>query len=211
MTEALNPFDGDLLRRILAGDEAAFTLLYRRHSGGIYRFALHMSGNSGTAEEVTQEVFMALIREPQRYDPDKGSLPGFLYGIARHHLLRGFERERRFVPLDDADGNGTLPPGAVSRRVVRADSFDSLVRMENIERVRQAVLTLPESYREVVVLCDLQEMSYVEAAAALGCAVGTVRSRLHRGRALLLEKFRSVPESQAPPARAGRTQRASGR
>jgi RNA polymerase sigma-70 factor (ECF subfamily) len=210
MTEARNP-DGDLLRRISAGDEAAFTLLYRRHSGGIYRFALHMSGNPGTAEEVTQEVFMALIREPQRFDPAKGSLPAFLYGIARHHLLRGFERERRFVPLGDAEGNGTLPEGAISRRVMRADSFDSLVRMENIERVRHAVLALPAGYREVVVLCDLQEMSYVEAAAALDCAVGTVRSRLHRGRALLLEKFRTVRETEAPPVRARRTQRASGR
>jgi RNA polymerase sigma-70 factor (ECF subfamily) len=204
MTEARNPGDGDLPRRIFAGDEAAFTVLYRRHSGGIYRFALHMSGNPGTAEEVTQEVFMALVREPQRYDPGRGSLPAFLYGIARHHLLRGLERERRFVPLGDAEGDGILPAGAISRRVVRADSFDSLARMEKIERVRQAVLALPAGYREVVVLCDLQEMSYVEAAAALGCAVGTVRSRLHRGRALLLEKFRSVPETEASPARAWR-------
>ena len=64
------------------------------------------------------------------------------------------------------------------------------VRNETIGRVRQAVLSLPANYREVVVLCDLQEMSYEEAAAALRCAIGTVRSRLHRGRSLLMEKLR---------------------
>ena len=71
-------------------------------------------------------------------------------------------------------------------------SLSDLLRSEMIESVRQAVLALPSHYREVVVLCDLHEMSYLEAAAALSCAVGTVRSRLHRARSLLIERLRAT-------------------
>jgi RNA polymerase sigma-70 factor (ECF subfamily) len=76
------------------------------------------------------------------------------------------------------------------------------VRRERIDRVRDAVLSLPAHYREAVVLCDLQRLSYQEAAEALECAVGTVRSRLHRGRALLIGKLRAVVEPEAALHRA---------
>jgi RNA polymerase sigma-70 factor (ECF subfamily) len=69
-------------------------------------------------------------------------------------------------------------------------ALDDLTRAETIETVRRAVLSLPPKYREVVVLCELQDVSYVETAEILGCAIGTVRSRLHRARALLLSKLR---------------------
>jgi RNA polymerase sigma factor (sigma-70 family) len=84
--------DGLLLRRMLAGDEEAFTLLYRRRHPAIYRFALHMSGNVALAEDVTQEVFMTLIRDAKRFDPARGTLGGFLFGIARNHLRRRWEQ-----------------------------------------------------------------------------------------------------------------------
>ena len=74
--------------------------------------------------------------------------------------------------------------------------LDDLSRTETVESVRRAVLSLPERYREVVVLCDLQEMNYVETAEVLGCAIGTVRSRLHRARGLLIEKLRPAREEQ---------------
>jgi RNA polymerase sigma-70 factor (ECF subfamily) len=75
------------------------------------------------------------------------------------------------------------------------DPLDELARNETIATVRQAVLALPSHYREVVVLCDLHEMSYAEAAEVLRCAVGTVRSRLHRARALLIQKLRATNEA----------------
>src|ERR1700689_3805998 len=96
--------EGMLLRRMVAGDEAAFTLLYRRKHPAIFRFALHMSGNVALAEDVTQEVFMTLIRDAKRFDPARGTLGGFLFGIARNHLRRRWEQERHSLPLpDDAD------------------------------------------------------------------------------------------------------------
>ena len=93
--------DGLLLRRMIAGDEDAFTLLYHRKHPAIYRFALHMSGNCAVAEDVTQEVFMTLIRDAKRFDPARGTLGGFLFGIARNHLRRRWELERNSVPLPE--------------------------------------------------------------------------------------------------------------
>src|ERR671913_1829458 len=98
------PSDDELLRLSIAGDENAFVTLYRRRQGGIYRFALQMSGSEAVAEDVTQEVFMVLMRDGRNFDPTRGSLPAYLYGIARNHVLRVFDRERAFVPIgDDSD------------------------------------------------------------------------------------------------------------
>src|SRR5437764_11564429 len=97
--------DADLLKRALGGDEEAFTTLYRRRQGMVYRFALQMSGRRSLAEEVTQEVFLAMIREAGRFDPQRGSLIGYLYGIARNHVLRCLERDRLYVPMGDEPDN----------------------------------------------------------------------------------------------------------
>jgi RNA polymerase sigma-70 factor (ECF subfamily) len=215
MTGAAELTDDGLLRRVMAGDEDAFSLLYKRRHPSLYRFALHMSGNASVAEDVTQEVFMALIRDPKRFDPMRGTLAAFLFGVARNHLRKRWEQDRRLVSLvGDADelgplasnngngnGNGARIHGIHDSRNgngngnghdVIPTTRDEFASIENVSRVRQAVGTLPENYREVVVLCELEEMSYEEAAAALGCPVGTVRSRLHRGRAILLEKLRET-------------------
>jgi RNA polymerase sigma-70 factor, ECF subfamily len=189
MAEMTKLTDDDLLRQMLEGDEEAFAALYRRRQGGVYRFALQMTGNTGTAEEVTQEVFMTLIREAKQFDPAKGSLKAFLYGIGRNYALRYLERERPYVSLAENLGDGF---DAAWEPATQGDLLAELTQTEAIERVRQAVLALPPNYREVVVLCDLHEMGYTEAAAVMGCAVGTVRSRLHRARALLLVKLKSA-------------------
>ncbi len=187
MKRSIEPTDEGLLAQIIGGSEDAFVQLYRRKQAGIYRFALHMSGNPAIAEDVTQEVFMAIIRDAGRFDPARGSVGGFLFGIARNHLRKRWEQEQRFVGFDgepddlamsSSNGNGAGRRGD--------DRYDD----EAMQRLKRAVATLPENYREALVLCDLQEMSYEEAAAALECPVGTVRSRLHRARALLTDKLR---------------------
>ena len=192
--------DVELLRLMLAGDEEAFTALYRRRQGGVYRFALQMSGSEAIAEDVVQETFMALMRDGGNFDATRGSVAAYLYGIARNHVLRAFDRERALVRFDDeAEEGGDAPH---ENLVARPDPLGDLTRAESVEKLRQAVLALPSHYREVVVLCELHEMSYQEAADALGCAVGTVRSRLHRARAMLAEKLRARGET-LPAARGG--------
>jgi len=119
---------------------------------------------------------------------------------ARNHVLRRLRRERFYVSMEEDSENDTATQ--VSR--TSENPLEELSRTETIESVRKAVLALPERYREVVVLCDLQEMSYVEAAEILGCAVGTVRSRLHRARALLIEKMRPAQEEEAVDVKSAR-------
>jgi RNA polymerase sigma-70 factor (ECF subfamily) len=179
--------DEQLLRMMQLGDEDAFTMLYRRRQGGIYRFVLEMSGSASLAEDVTQEVFMALIRDSRGYDPSRGSLGAYLLGMARHHALRLIKRDRTYVSIsptrDGSWDSGDLAP------LSPENPHSEMSRRESIHWVQQAILSLPEHYREAVVVCDLNEMSYEDAASVLGCSVGTVRSRLHRGRALLSQKL----------------------
>ena len=191
--------DEELLRLSLSGDEAAFAALYGRREAGLYRFALQMCGSDSVAEDVTQEVFMALIRESTGFDESRGTLSSYLYGVARNQVLRRLERERHFVALnDDAEGSDAAP--ATEPACARPDPLAEMARTETIESVRQAVLALPAHYREVVVLCELHEMSYAEASSVLGCAVGTVRSRLHRARGLLVERLGELhAESKGEP------------
>src|SRR5437667_2909025 len=106
--------DDELLIRIQSGDEQAFIALYHRRQAALYRFALHMSGSMPVAEDVTQEVFLVLVREDCGFDPDRGTLSGYLFGIARKLVLRHLERQRLDVALDaDADESG-LPQLAVT-------------------------------------------------------------------------------------------------
>jgi RNA polymerase sigma-70 factor, ECF subfamily len=180
--------DETLLQRARTGDEEAFTRLYQRLRGVVYRFARQMSGSSSLAEDVTQEVFLILLRKAALFDPQRGALSTYLIRIARNEILRRLGRDQAYVFLDDeAQEEGASPD---EKLIVRSNPLGNLVRSEEIEAVRQAVLGLPLHYREVVVLCELEELSYTEAAALLGCAIGTVRSRLHRARALLKQRLR---------------------
>jgi|ERR1700722_5124269 RNA polymerase sigma-70 factor, ECF subfamily len=186
MLESPSRSDGDLLRLLSGGDEKAFIEFYRKHQGAVYRFALQMSGKTEIAEEVTQDVFVVVMNLGARYDSERGSVAAFLYGIARNFVLRALERERPYITvLDDPSGD------YADRAVAEQDIFGDLAQNERVETLRKAVLALPPAYREVVVLCDLHERDYAEAATVLGCAIGTVRSRLHRARALLTEKMRA--------------------
>ena len=180
--------ESDLLQMAKEGDEEAFTLLYHRFQGPVYRYALQMSGSAELAEEVTQEVFMAVIKGKTRFNPGAGTLGGYLVGIARNHLLRGREKNAIWVSIDQEDDEAR-----VNHRDPLVSSQDFLADLTNaqaIEFLQKGILGLPVHYREVVILCDLEELSYAEAAAAIGCAVGTVRSRLHRAHAMLVKRLR---------------------
>jgi RNA polymerase sigma-70 factor (ECF subfamily) len=180
---------------MMAGDQVAFETLYERRQAGIYRFAMRMSGSEAIAEDVTHDVFLALIRDGAQFHPERGSVAAYLYGMARHRVLRRLERDRSFVSIPPAD-EGDEGSGIDDRLVTREDPLAQLTRGEVIEAVRQAILALPPHYREVIVLCELQEMTYEQAAQVIDCAIGTVRSRLHRARALLVDRLRSLGEPE---------------
>src|SRR5215471_11162565 len=195
MAEQAEPRDVELLRRLAAGDEDAFLVFYRRHQGGLYRFALHMTGRPETAADVVQETFMTLMRAAGKFDAERGAPAAFLYGIARNHVRRAQAKDARYnaLPEDGAGGNGANRNGPASRMEAASAGelvFEGLARAEAVQWLRQAVGRLPQHYRGVVTLCDLEGRSYGEAAALLECPVGTVRSRLNRARDILLEKLR---------------------
>ncbi len=168
--------EAKLLKRLQAGDERAFETLYERHMPPVYRYALRMTGSPADADDVVQELFLALIRDARGYDPARGELRSYLYGMARRLILRRLPAE----PATEED---------VPEPAVEDDPFERLDLEQRLGLVRMAIASLPASYREVVALCDLEELSYEDAATTLGCAVGTVRSRLHRARAMLLDRM----------------------
>ena len=170
----------DLIARIAAGDREAFGELYRRCRPDIYRYAAHMSGSPAQAEDVVQDVFMAVIRDAARYRPGRSGVLPWLLGIAHNHVRR-WRHRRTFVPLPIDESNGRR----LAVDAVTTDPIGNLTRERHEAELTRALLALPARYREVIVLCDLQELSYEAAASALGCAIGTIRSRLHRGRARL--------------------------
>jgi len=192
MPDSPSHSDDDLLRLISAGNEKAFLAFYRKHQAAIFRFALHMSGKPEVAEEVTQDVFVVVMGAAKQFDPARGTASGYLYGIARNVVRRCLERERPYLAVLDDPDNEYLARLADDR-----DIAIELAQSERVESLRKAVLALPPAYREVVVLCDLHELDYADAAVVLGCAIGTIRSRLHRARALLMEKMRAAERCTA--------------
>jgi RNA polymerase sigma-70 factor, ECF subfamily len=180
--------DEDLVQRTAAGDREAFAALYRRRRPDVFRFALHMTADSSVAEDVVQDAFMAVMQDAGRFEAGRAAVVAWLCGIARNQLRQRLARDRRLEPLGhDEEWTDWAAAGP--------QILTDLLRVERVEALRRAVLSLPLRYREAVVLCDLQELSYADAAVALSCAVGTVRSRLHRGRALLASKLSGGPHA----------------
>lgn len=169
--------DADLLKLAAKGNEPAFVSLYQRHQGPLFRFTLHMSGQVETAEEIVQEIFLSLLTDSRNFVPGKGTLQGYLIGIARNMLRTRLRQNQRFV----SDASEPVSP--------HSELFDALSKQQDLQDLRSAILSLPPNYREVVVLCDIEGLDYSQTASHLACPVGTVRSRLHRARAVLSVKM----------------------
>jgi RNA polymerase sigma-70 factor (ECF subfamily) len=168
--------DATLLGRAGQGDESAFLLLYERHRTPVFRFACRMLGSAGQAEDVTQECFLAILRRPEGYQPDRASLRTYLCAIARNLALKQLKRQGQETATDDPP-----EPSAQGER----DPLRRVIEEEAAEAVRHAVGALPPLQREVVVLFEYEDMTLAETAAVCGIDVGTVKSRRHRARGRL--------------------------
>ncbi|MBL8238825.1 MAG: sigma-70 family RNA polymerase sigma factor [Bryobacterales bacterium] len=175
--------DESLLPALARGDEEAFLAVYRRRQSSVFRYALHVSGDADVAAEAVQETFMALLRDASRLDPSRGTLIAWLFAVARNQVLRQLRSRNQHLSLDDDEQAEPAAAGCV---------LADLEQEQLSVRVREMMATLPAVYREVLVLCDMQDLSYEEVAAIAGCPTGTVRSRLHRARALLAGKLRPL-------------------
>jgi RNA polymerase sigma-70 factor (ECF subfamily) len=204
MSVTTEPTDPELLDRMASGDREALAIIFRRHHGTVYRFSRQMLGSTEAAEDVTQDVFVALTKNAGRFNPSVASLSTYLYGIARHLVLQRYKRSRARVEVS-IDAMAREDEAAFS---TASDPAEDLSRAHATLQLRRAILRLPVHYREVVVLCELNGLSYEEAAAVAGCPVGTVRSRLSRARQMLIERCKAV---LIPDRAEGRGQREQGR
>ena len=174
-----------LLARMKEGDDAAFVALYRRHRDAVYRFALLYCGSPAAAGDVTQETFLHLITQPNQFDPTRGTVGAWLCGVARNMARKHLHvREEPTEPEKLADDAAPHPA-----HVDHDTPLERVLRAESAEQVRRAVARLAPHYRDVLVLCEISELSYAEAAQVCGIDIGTVRSRLSRARAELARRL----------------------
>jgi len=190
MTLTTEPTDTELLRQVHAGQADAFTALYRRHQGLLYRYALLRCGSGDAAADIVQEAFMGLLTGRLGYDPLRGQLQHFLFGVARNLALKLDEARRRHPQLPEPpDDDGDLDLDAASES---AGPLARLLDNEAAEEVRRALSLLPPHYRDPVILYELHDLSYQEIATVCQVDIGTVRSRLARGRAALAKRLQAL-------------------
>ena len=159
------------------GVEHNWDEIVRTHADRVYRHAYRLAGNKADAEDLTQETFVRVFRSLHRYTP--GTFEGWLHRITTNLFLDMVRRRARirFDALPD-DASDRLPsPSAGPEQTYDDNRLDP--------EIREALAALPPDFRDAVVLADLEELSYEEIADTLGIKVGTVRSRIHRGRVLL--------------------------
>jgi RNA polymerase sigma-70 factor (ECF subfamily) len=178
--------DAELLRQMRAGTAPAFAALYRRHQGPLYRFALLRCGSPDTAADMVQEAFMGLLTGRFQFDPLRGQLQHFLFGVARNLILKHEQSRQRQVALPDS---GDDDEAELELADDAAGPLARLLGNEAAEEVRRALALLPPHYRDVVILYEMHDLSYAEIAAVCQVDIGTVRSRLSRARAALAKRL----------------------
>lgn len=174
--------DAELMKLISRLDERAFGILYSRYEKQIYSLAYFKLKNAEDAADATQETFIKVWQRADTYS-ERGSVGAFICTVAKNTVTDFLRRRVDDAPLSVTDSDGNEAPLPV------ADTADTpeeaVLRSEEITAVRSAVGALAEHHREIVVMCDINEMSYRDASEALGIDVGTVKNRLSRARAAL--------------------------
>lgn len=193
--------DLELLNQMRKGSATAFEALYRRHQAPLYRFSLLRCGSPDTAADIVQEIFMGLLTDSFKFDPLRGVLQGFLFGVARNLILKREEAQYRFVSTSRQDNDDGVDAGDTIVDTAPQPA-QRLLDLERAESVRHALQQLAPHYRDVVILYEMHDLSYVEIAQICNIDIGTVRSRLSRARARLVEL---LEEAILPAAHAGRS------
>ena len=182
--------DEELVKRCRHGDRDAWETIVRRRHARIYNLAYRFTGRFDEAQDLTQEVFLKVYRTLHSYRPDSGSFETWMVRIARNHFIdnyRKFKTERaKTGALEDHPTEA-----AISVTVRPEDPGRSLERRQTAERVHRLLALLPDDQREAVILRDLEELTYEEIADLLSLPMGTVKSRINRGRIELARLARS--------------------
>lgn len=186
--------DAALIESLAQGSREALSQIYRLHGKRVFRAAYQHASTREMAEEVTQETFLLLLREPGKFDPARGELGAFLAGVARQLARRALSRTQAADPVEWDENAGPVDPAVVG-------VLDDMITRQEYRRLHEAIGTLPEPYRQTLVLHHLEGLPYEEAAEMLGCPVGTIRSRLARARELLARKLQAGPAASVGGAK----------
>lgn len=173
--------DERLLKRTRSGDSAAFQQLYERHRETTFRFACLMLGSSEHAEDITHDCFLSLIRNPERFDSGRASLRTYLYATARNLVSKRLRHAGKESHLSGTSAGN--PP------VCSGQPLTKLLDVELAEKVREALQQLPHAQREAIVLYEYEDQSLADIAAITGAEIGTIKWRLHEGRAKLRQEL----------------------
>jgi RNA polymerase sigma-70 factor (ECF subfamily) len=174
--------DEVLLQRAGQGDQAAFLELYQRHRLPVFRFAYRLLGSVESAEDITHDCFLSLIRKPGNFDGKRASLRTYLFAAARNLAMKEFRRSGREGALDELTESAEVSPRHEPLRRVLVD--------ELVKHVREAVLALPPLQREALVLFEYEDLSLNEIANLTQSDVGAVKARIHRAREGLKRSLR---------------------
>lgn len=188
----------DAIQRVLAGDKNAYAVLVERYNGPLYRYLLGMVGRTDEAEDLAQDAFVRAYLSLASYD-DHYRFSTWLFRIAHNLALNRLKAGQRIVSLDGlrdrADDQAVeLPDAAEGSRPDHAAERSDLARL-----IRSCLESLPESYRSVVALRHIADLSYEEIALSIHLPINTVRSRLHRGRERLGECLEERMDASPPP------------
>lgn len=167
--------------------------IYRRHSGKVYRYLLALGASQEAAADAMQEAFLGLAQQAQAFDPQRGTLGAYLAGIARHALLAQWRRQGREIAKEEDEGTETSSETDASA----PGPLELLESAANQRALWKAIEALPFVFREALLLVDIQERSYIEAATIAGIELNTLRTRVHRAR-LRLAQTLSVPSKNDP-------------
>jgi RNA polymerase sigma-70 factor, ECF subfamily len=197
--------DLELLKQLRGGNRTALTALYARHQAPLYRFAILRSGSTSIAADVVQDIFVALIEDRFNFDPMRGALSSFLFGVARNFILKREEAERRFLPLEflQDDGDDAHEMEFADTRLL---PLEKILADDRAETLRHALAKIAPHYRDVLILYEMQDLTYVEIANICDIDIGTVRSRLSRARAKLISllKTKGITNVEQPPSQSSR-------
>jgi RNA polymerase sigma-70 factor (ECF subfamily) len=181
--------DEALMVRLMDGDLGAFDALYQRHASRIRGFIQRFVGDRDWSDDLTQEVFLKVYRNPRAFDP-RGRFLTWIYAVARNACI-DFLRLKKLPSVPLGGGARDESDGVIEPATAPYAGPDSLALQNELEgRVREVVGTLSVKLREVFVLCAIQGLSYEDAAEIIGCPVKTVSSRLSRARDRFLDRFR---------------------
>ena len=176
--------DDDLLDRCRRGDEAAWRDLVGRYTRKVFGLAYRFAGRVDEAEDLTQEIFIRVYQNLDRYQPAAAAFQTWLITVARNHAIDNYrkKREERTRRHDDPELMERLPSG-------QEGPLMAMERAERVQLVQRGIRALPFDLREALILCDLQGLQYEEAAKILDIPLGTVKSRINRGRLELAKRL----------------------